>query len=352
MTAPASPPRVPRDIRAIIHRIERATVAALGHDGAARLLVAVSGGADSSAALIALAERAARHGWHVEAAHLDHGIAAPQVRAGFRDAARALAQTFGLPLHTGCADLDPGGPGLEAAARAARYAYLAGCARRVGADAIVTGHTANDQVETVLLHLLRGSGLDGLTGMRPRAPLPIDDSAAPPLVRPLLDVTRVETEAVCRAFGIPFALDPANRNPAFLRNRVRRELLPLMRELSPTVDSAIGRLAAAARLDRDALDAVAAQALTELAARSTETTPAGQETQVSRAALQGYPVGLQRRLLRAWAEQAGAGPLSAERTDALQRLVERGGGTVELAGGVSASASGDRLTLRRALGGP
>ena len=357
MTAPAPSPAVRRDIRAVIHRIERAAVAALGHDGAARLLVAVSGGADSSAALIALAERADRHHWHVEAAHADHGIAAPEVRAGFRDAARALARAFDVPLHLGCVDLDTAGSGVEAAARAARYAYLADCARRIGADAVVTGHTADDQVETVLLHLIRGSGLDGLTGMRPSAPLPIEplsshDAGAPPLVRPLLEVTRAQTQAVCRAFAVEFVDDPANRDLAFLRNRVRKELLPLLRELNPAVDAAIRRLAEAAHSDLEALAAAAAEAHASLVLPSRGGEPREGAIQVSRTALQSYPVALRRRLLRAWAERAGAAPLSAERTAALERLAERGGGTIELGVGVIASARAGQLSLRRRPGQP
>ena len=343
------PPCVPpsRVIRAIIHRIEQATVAALGHAGAARLLVAVSGGADSSAALIALTERAARHGWRIEAAYVDHGIAPPEVRTGFRQAVHTLAAACAVPLQVAAVDLDARQPGLEAAARSARYTCLAGCAQQVGADAIVTGHTADDQVETILLHLIRGSGIDGLTGMRACAPLPTDRVDLPVLIRPLLAITRAETEATCRAFGIKAAHDPSNRDPAFLRNRVRSELLPLLREFNPAVGCALRRLAATARTDLDALETLTARARAALDVERRDTALG-----VSRAELQGQPAAIRRRLLRALALEAGAAPLSAERTVALDRLAERGGAMVQLGNGVSAWAHGDRLAVGRDSAAP
>ena len=350
MTATDPVRSVPREIRAVIHRIERATVDALGHPGPARLLVAVSGGADSSAALIALTERVAQHGWHVEAAHLDHGLASSDVQAGFQTAVAALARTLDLRLHLGSAEIDPRGPGIEAAARAARYAYLAACAQAMRADAVVTGHTANDQVETVLMHLIRGSGLEGLTGMRLRAPLPFDDGdsvGSQPLIRPLLGVTRTETEALCRAFGVAPVEDPANRDPAFFRNRVRRELMPLLRELNPAVDAAVQRLAVSAARDLDALEIVIGQALAVLTDEQ-GVQPGDVVGHLRRSALRAQPETLRHRVLRAWVERADIPPLSAERTAALDRLAELGGGAVELGAGVRVVAQGDLLMLHGA----
>ena len=315
-------------------------VAALGHADAARLLVAVSGGADSSTALIALTERAERHRWRIGAAYVDHGIAPPEVRTGFRQAVHALAVACDVPLHVASVDLNAQQPGLEAAARSARYACLADYAQQFGADAIVTGHTADDQVETILLHLIRGSGIDGLTGMRARAPLPIDRADVPALIRPLLAITRTETETVCRAFGIEAAHDPSNCDPRFLRNRVRGELLPLLRELNPAVGCALRRLAATTRTDLDALETLTARVRTSLDVERRDTT-----IEVSRVELQSQSTAIRRRLLRTLALEVGAAPLSAERTIALDRLTEYGGATVQLGNGASAWAHGDRLTV-------
>ena len=344
---PSPIPSPSRGSRAIIHRIEQATVAALGHAGAARLLVAISGGADSSTALIALTERAERHSWQIEAAYVDHGIAPSEVRVDFRQAVHALASACDVPLHIGSVDLDAQQTGLEASARSARYAWLADCAQQFGADAIVTGHTADDQAETILLHLIRGSGIDGLTGMRPRAPLPTDRTASPALIRPLLEITRTETEATCRAFDIDAAHDPSNCDPAFLRNRVRSELLPLLREFNPAVDRALRRLATVARVDLEALETLTARVRASL-----DVEREGAAIGLSRTELQGQPVAIRRRLLRALALEAGAAPLSAERTVALDRLVERGGATLQLGNGVSAWARDDRLAVGRDSAAP
>lgn len=335
-----------RRVRPILHRIERSTLAALETTQPCRLLVALSGGADSSAALIALTERAARHGWRVEAAYLDHGIAPPAVRSGFRHTVEAVTDRFGVPLHTGAADVLARAAasrlGVEEAARRERYAFLARTARAIDVAAVVTGHTSTDQAETVLLHLIRGSGLDGLGGMRVRAPLPTAEAdGAPPLIRPLLSVSRSETETVCRAFGVAPADDPANGEQAFTRNRIRHEIVPLLRELNPQVEEALRRLADTAQADADALDQATARAVAELTQRA-RPGPLG----VSRHALLRQPPAVRRRVVRALAHSAGAPTLSYERTGALVGLLNDGGGEVELGGGVTAEARRDRLTFR------
>ena len=249
--------------RAVIHRIERATLRALGHRRPARLLVAISGGTDSSAALIALTERAAERGWAIGAAYLDHGLAPAPERAAFLDAVQRITCRLDVPLRTDTIDPRerPRGAGVEAAARSARYAFLARAGRETDAEAVVTGHTRGDQAETVLMHLIRGSGIGGLAGMRPRAPMPVaEPQHAPPLVRPLLDVARAETEALCHSRGIEPVLDPANLEPGYTRNRIRHTVLPLLREMNPRVDGALARLAAQAAVDSDTLAALAVAA--------------------------------------------------------------------------------------------
>lgn len=222
------------------------TLAAPPADGL--LLVAVSGGADSLALLHilhTLSTAGAAPRLHV--ATLDHGLRGD---TGAADAAfvAATAQAWGLPVTVGRAQLDPALPGLEARARAARYTFLAETARAVGAAAVATAHHADDQAETVLLHVLRGSGTHGLAGMAWRAPLP----GAPDLtlIRPLLAVCRDEIEAYCAAHDLRPRLDASNADPdASLRNRLRLETLPHLRTLNPRIDAALGRLAQIAAAD-------------------------------------------------------------------------------------------------------
>ncbi len=166
---------------------------------------AVSGGADSSALLVL----AVASGLSVCAVHIDHGLRPRSDNEGAVVA--ALADRFGAASRLEAAKVEPG-PNLEARARDARYELL-------GPDAL-TGHTADDQAETVLLNLMRGAGVRGLAGIRPESR------------RPLLALRRSETEAVCRALDINPIEDPSNRDPAFRRNRVRHELLPLLDDIA------------------------------------------------------------------------------------------------------------------------
>lgn len=344
-----------RGVRPFIHRIERAARAALGATAPVHLLIALSGGADSSAALIALAERAQRQRWQLAAAYFDHGLAPAPVRAEFRQAVEALTNCLDVPLHTGVGDVRAlAGErrlGLEEAAREARYAFLADVAKAIGADAVVTGHTRDDQAETVLLHLLRGAGIDGLAAMRSRGSLPLPNLAeAPPLIRPLLGVARAETLALCAAYGVAPAHDPANWDRTLARNRVRHELLPLLREWNPQIDEGLARLAATAAVDSDALTTLARRAADalRLAPAMEPTDPAAPGTLcLSRRALRAYPPAVRARVLRLLAQEAGAPALSHERTEALQRLADRGGHALELGAGVWAHALGDRLIMER-----
>ncbi|HJN93584.1 MAG TPA: ATP-binding protein, partial [Dehalococcoidia bacterium] len=148
----------PRHARALVHRIERATAEALGQGDPSppqptKLLVAVSGGADSSATLLALSERAQQHGWQLSAVHVDHGIAAPAIRAAFRTAVRDLTERLEVPLVECAVDV-PGvaageGLSIETAARRERYAALSRVASQEAVAAVVTGHTIDDQAESV-----------------------------------------------------------------------------------------------------------------------------------------------------------------------------------------------------------
>ena len=165
---------------------------------------AVSGGADSLALLVL----AVAAGGDVTAVHVDHGLRPGS--AAEAEFVRAAADRLGAAFRAETVDVAPG-PNLEARARAARYAVLP--------PDVLTGHTADDQAETVLLNLMRGSGLDGVRGI------------GAPARRPLLEIRRRETHALCAAEGLTPVVDESNNDPAFSRNRVRHELLPLLGDI-------------------------------------------------------------------------------------------------------------------------
>ena len=216
------------------------------------LVVAVSGGPDSTALLLALTELQSALGLRLHVAHLDHGL---RPDSG-DDAAfvRELARGLGHPCTVERADvaayrrerrLSP-----EAAAREVRYAFLARVVREAGADAVAVAHTLDDQAETVLLHVVRGGGLAGLRGMSARSTYR-GPGGPVALVRPLLDAGRAETEAFCRARGVEPRRDPTNLLTTIPRNRLRLNVLPQLAQINPQVGAALARLARSAALDVD-----------------------------------------------------------------------------------------------------
>ena len=225
----------------------------------AALVVAVSGGADSVFLLRALHRLAGSRRLALTVAHLDHGWRGP---AGAADAAwvAALAAALGLPFRGGRVDAPAaaraGGRSPEDAARRLRYAFLRDVCREAGAAAVATGHTADDQVETVLLALLRGSGPAGLAGMAAAAPLPAPGSAGLRLVRPLLGLERAALRAALAALGQPWREDASNLDPGLPRNRLRLEVAPVLAVLAPGYRRAVAR---AARLSGEAAAYLGAQ---------------------------------------------------------------------------------------------
>lgn len=212
------------------------------------LVVAVSGGADSTALLILLSDLAPELGLDLHVAHFDHRL---RPRASGKDAqfVADLAQSRGATIRVGRADT---APKSEDDARVLRYAFLRRAARDVGATRIATGHTRDDQAETVLLHATRGSGLAGLAGMRPLR----DD-----IVRPLLAIGRAETEAICKAAQITPREDRSNIDPKYARNRIRHKVLPELERINPQARAALARLADAAAEAADETERAAALAL-------------------------------------------------------------------------------------------
>jgi tRNA(Ile)-lysidine synthase len=297
---------------------------ALALPGGGQLLVAVSGGADSLCLLHALCALALELGLALHVAHLDHGLRA----ASAADAAwvGALCADWELPCTLGHCEVrvlaERGRLSLEDAARQARYSFLARVARQVGARAVAVGHTADDQAETVLLHLLRGAGLEGLAGMAPDARWPLPDERGADrlrLLRPLLTLTRAETEAYCAAAGLLPRQDESNRDPAYTRNRVRLELLPLLRELNPGITATLGRTAQVIAGEVAALQSIELKVWAAMAAEESG------GVRLARTVFEQQAVGLQRRLLRrAVAVLASLHDLTWEQVEAARRIALAG----------------------------
>jgi len=215
------------------------------------LVVAVSGGPDSLCLLHVLCRLRGCYRVQLHVAHLDHGLRAEAAA----DAAyvATLAEQWGLPCTVGHEAVRDEARAerrsLEEAARIARYRFLARVARAVGAPAVAVGHNADDQVETVLMHCLRGAGLAGLRGMERRARWPgetdfqsLKDSGLT-LIRPLLDVPRAEVEAYVQAQGLIPRLDVTNLERTFYRNRIRHELIPVLESYNPRIRELLHRSA-------------------------------------------------------------------------------------------------------------
>lgn len=211
------------------------------------VLVAVSGGADSMALADATLFVGARRGIRVAAAIIDHGLQADSADVAERTATVLRSRGFDTVIVRRVEVGSEGGP--EAAAREARYFELMGISNELGASMILTGHTRNDQAESVILGLVRGSGPRSVRGM------PAFDGV---VGRPLLDVTRETTVAACAAVGIEPWDDPHNDDPAFTRVRIRNTVLPTLEtELGPGIVDALARTAELVRDDDDALDLLA-----------------------------------------------------------------------------------------------
>ena len=212
------------------------------------LLVAVSGGTDSTALLLLLTDLAPELGLLLHVAHFDHR-ARPAAAAADAAFVAGLAAAAGAPLRIGRAARRPAS---EDEARRGRYTFLRRAAAEAGATAVATGHTRDDQAETVLLHATRGSGLAGLGGMRP---------SREGVIRPFLTLTRSDTAAICAAAGIVPREDPSNRSLRFARNRVRRRVLPELERINPQAGAALARLADAAAAGSAFLERAAAATL-------------------------------------------------------------------------------------------
>ncbi|HVF54603.1 MAG TPA: tRNA lysidine(34) synthetase TilS [Pyrinomonadaceae bacterium] len=333
-------------------------------------LIAVSGGADSVALLLATDEllRACSLRLKVTVAHLDHGL---RGASGEEDArwVETLARDLGYECVAGSVDAraeaQEGRDNLEQAARRARYEFLGATARACGARFVLTAHTLDDQAETVLLRLLRGSGAEGLGGIRPERRL---DSAgdAPLLVRPLLGwARRADTESFCVARGVGFRIDEMNEDESFARVRVRRRLLPLLETFNPRAAEALARAADLLHEDARALGESAAKLLNEASDKAF--VAAGAEKMAGDAGaederawplradvLAAAPPAVRRRALRLWLAR-GRGDvrrIESAHVAGIERLLkgERGGRVAELPGGSRVERRRGRLVFRAAPG--
>ncbi len=300
------------------------------------VLVACSGGVDSLAVAAATAFEAPRAGMRVGGITVDHGLQEGSAeRAG--QVAGTLKQLGLDPVEITTVHVSGRG-GPEAAARTARYAALGDAAARLGAAAVLLGHTLDDQAETVLLGLARGSGARSLAGMPPV-------SADGRYRRPFLDIRRETTQAACVASGLTPWDDPHNADTAFTRVRIRSEALPaLVRSLGPGVPEALARTARRLREDADALDEWARTAL-ERAHSAASERGGGLDVVV----LAEVPAAVRGRVLREYAIDTGCPPgdLFAVHIDALDALVTRWHGQrhIDLPGGVTARRMSGRLVL-------
>ncbi|MCI0438596.1 MAG: tRNA lysidine(34) synthetase TilS, partial [Chloroflexi bacterium] len=244
------PPSGSKTVKAV-HRRVRESLRRSGLADGKTLVVAVSGGPDSLALLHSLHNLRDELGLRLHGAHLDHGLRGEASKADACFVAEVFG-SLGIPYTIGRADVyalqKRRRLTLEEAAREARYAFLARVAAEQNADAAATGHTSDDQAETVLLNILRGAGLTGLRGMEAVARR-VFDGREITLARPLLNVSRKETEAYCRALGLSPRLDESNLSPEMKRNRVRLELLPVLEQYNLSIRDALLRLSRSAAQD-------------------------------------------------------------------------------------------------------
>ncbi len=321
----------------------------------AGVVVAVSGGADSTALLLALDEllKAGLLDVSLTVAHLDHGLRGVRGEGDARwveELAKRLGHGVVVKRAAVGERAGAGRDNLEQAARRARYEFLAEAARAAGAGAVVAAHTLDDQAETVLLNLLRGSGAEGLGGIR--AERRLAESSEVLLLRPLVGwARRADTEGYCGARGVEFRADEMNDDERFARVRVRRRLVPLLETFNPRAAEALARTAELVREDAAALEQLAARLLEEATRGVPEGVDESAAVEDERACavdvvgarplrvgvLAGAAAALRRRALRQWIAR-GRGDLrrlELAHVVAVERLLggARGGRIAELPGG-------------------
>ena len=314
--------------------------------GGEKVLVAVSGGPDSVCMLKVLNNLKEILKIQLYAAHLDHCL-----RVGESDAdakyVGELTAKLGIPCNIEKRDVEhwhkQSKTSLEEAAREVRYRFLEEVARQVGATRVAVGHTRDDQVETTLMHYLRGAGVQGLRGLRAAAPIPYGNKEDGIwVVRPLLKASRRETAEYCQSHDLKPCCDPSNNDTKFLRNRIRLELIPLLRQYNPEIDDALVRLADLAGEDADFIDEKASAACSAVATRE------GCLTCLDSGKLRILPLALQRRVFRIVLEQSYGSlrDIEASHVEALVSLLfSNTGKCVHLPGGIMATNERNRMVI-------
>ncbi len=277
-----------------------------------RVICALSGGADSVAMTFAFYLLREKLEIEVAAAHFNHHLRGAESDAD-ETFVRDFCARYDIPLYCGGEQIRPGKKGLEAAAREARYAFLRGLPGK-----IVTAHTADDNAETVLLHLIRGTGLKGLGGIAP---------VSGTVIRPMLEITRQEVEDFCAEWNLSYVTDSSNEGDAFLRNRLRHHVMPLLRQENPRLSENVSAMALRLRQDEACLQAM---------------TP---DTQTV-AELRDLPPALKSRAMEKCLKLFGVREPEAEHIALLERLVDsdRPSAKGQFPGGVTVGRCYGRLT--------
>ncbi len=270
--------------------ISQTLVKDCGVDPELPLVVGVSGGADSLCLLHCLLES----GFKLIVGHLDHALRGSS--ASQAEALKKCVADLSLPFFSHREDVGQfalaNKLGTEEAARICRYRFLFDLARKNGAQGVVVGHHADDQVETVLMHFLRGSGLSGLSGMQPRSLLTTIEAELP-LFRPMLGIHRQEIQNYCQAHGLAVLEDESNTDSSFFRNRLRHELIPQLEKTNPGFGQRLVRTAQTLSADRQLLETLGNEALERVLVRTEE-----DGLVFSRDAFSGLHLSLQRLVLR------------------------------------------------------
>lgn len=290
------------------------------------IVVGVSGGPDSVCLIHLLAQLKDSLGVVLHGAHLNHGLRGTEADADASYVAHLLGG-LGIPATIEKRDVAAYRRqhrlSLEEAARQVRYAFLSQVSQEVEAAAVAVGHTADDQVETLLLHLLRGSGLTGLAGMRPKTELRLFPDHSPlTVIRPLLEMSRAETTAYCQAQGLTPRQDTSNLWLGSRRNRLRHQVIPLLDDINPALRNALRRTAALVAEDLAFIEAEAARLFPQVVQAT------AQRVIFVRPALLGLPPALRRYLLRLgvghlWGDLTG---LEATHVLAMEKALLRGAG--------------------------
>jgi len=265
------------------------------------VVVGVSGGADSVCLLDVLVRWQKALDIKLHIAHLNHQLRGAEAESDAEYVAN-LASKLGIPATIGKCDVPAyraeKNCSVEEAARELRYDFLTGVATDVGASRIAIGHTRDDHVETILMHILRGAGTSGLRGLKPCSPVPCESHKLSAIgyrilvIRPLLGITREETIGYCQEHQLKPRVDSSNLSLSFFRNRLRLELLPLLREYNPNVDEALLRLAEIAGDDVSFLEQQAFQLWDKVARQE------GDVVYLDKRKTCSLPVALQRQLIR------------------------------------------------------